>query len=148
MNFRKEIPHNNLGFQMAPMVDIVFLLLIFFIAAAVYSQWENKLEIQVPTSETAKQRARYPGEAIINIDKDGKFFLNSIEFTPARLITVLGQLAKTYPDQPVVIRADKETPCRFLIKLLDICAQTDIANISFAAMDPKDQKALEAGKKK
>lgn len=147
MYFRKEMPKNSLGFQMAPMVDIVFLLLIFFIAAAVYSQWENKLEIQVPTSETAKQRARFPGEAIINIDKDGKFFLNSIEFTPDRLARVLGQLAKTYPDQPVVIRADEKTPCQYLIQLLDICAKTDIANISFAAMDPDAKEALKAGKK-
>lgn len=142
MYFRKEMPKTGLGFQMAPMVDIVFLLLIFFIAAAVYSQWENKLEIQVPTSESAKQRARFPGEAIINIDKDGKFFLNSIEFTPERLTTVLEQLAKTYPDQPVVIRADKQTPCNYLIQLLDICAKTDIANISFATMNPDDEKAL------
>lgn len=147
MYFRKEVPTNSLGFQMAPMVDIVFLLLIFFIAAAVYSQWENKLEIQVPTSETAKQRARFPGEAIINIDKDGKFFLNSIEFTHERLTKVLGQLAKTYPDQPVVIRADEGTPCQYLIQLLDICAKTDIANISFATMNPKDKEALNEGKK-
>lgn len=142
MFFRKEMPKTSIGFQMAPMVDIVFLLLIFFIAAAVYSQWENKLEIQVPTSETAKQRARFPGEAIINIDKEGKFFLNSIEFTPERLTKVLTQLAKTYPDQPVVIRADKQTPCDYLIQLLDICAKTDIANISFATMNPEDEKAL------
>ena len=142
MNFRKAQPENNLGFQMAPMVDIVFLLLIFFIAAAVYSQWENKLEIQVPTSETAQNRPRFPGEAIINIDRSGNFFLNSIKYTPQRLAKLLTQLAKTYPDQPVVIRADKQTPCSYLIKLLDICAKTDIANISFAAIDPETAKAL------
>jgi len=141
MNFRKEMPKNSLGFQMAPMVDIIFLLLIFFIAAAVYSQWESKLEIKVPTSKTAQHRARFPGEAIINIDKNGKFFLNSIEFTPERLTSVLSQLAKTYPDQPVVIRADKKTPCSYLIQLLDICAATDIANISFATLNPETEKS-------
>ena len=140
MNFRKTTPKTTPGFQMAPMIDIMFLLLIFFIAAAVYSQWETKLEIQVPTSETAKHRARFPGEAIINIDKGGKFFLNSIEYTPERLLKVLSQLAKTYPDQPVIIRADKNTPCKYLIQLLDICAKTDIANISFAAMNPEADK--------
>jgi biopolymer transport protein ExbD len=117
---------------MAPMVDIVFLLLIFFIAAAVYSQWESKLEIKVPTSVTAMERPRFPGEAIINIDKHGTFFLNSIELSPERLKSLLGQLSKTYPDQPVVIRADKKTDCKYLIQVIDICAQTDIANISFA----------------
>ena len=138
MNFRKELPEQGPGFQMAPMVDIIFLLLIFFIAAAVYSQWETKLEIKVPTSETAQHRARFPGEAIVNIDKDGQFFLNSINFTPDRLAQVLAQLAKTYPDQPVVIRADRETHCRYLIQLLDICAKADIANISFATLSPEE----------
>ena len=140
MNFRKEREIQSTGFQMAPMIDIIFLLLIFFIAAAVYSQWESKLEIKVPTSETAKHRPRFPGEAIINIDKNGKFFLNSIEFSPERLKKVLAQLSRTYPDQPVVIRADKQTQCKYMIKLLDICAETDIANISFAAMNPEDEK--------
>lgn len=141
MNFRKKMDDEaSLGFQMAPMVDIVFLLLIFFIAAAVYSQWEQKLEIKVPTSVTARERPRFPGEAIINIDKQGRFFLNSVEYSPKRLTYLLGELAKTYPDQPVVIRADKETDCKYLIQVIDICAQTDIANISFATVNTKRKK--------
>ena len=134
MNFRKEINEQSMGFQMAPMVDIIFLLLIFFIAAAVYSQWESKLEIKVPTADSGMDRPRYPGEAIINIDKNGKLYLNSIEFTPERLETLLSQLSRTYPDQPVVIRPDRETDCKYLIQVIDICAKTDIANLSFATL--------------
>ena len=134
MNFRKETNEQGLGFQMAPMVDIIFLLLIFFIAAAVYSQWESKLEIKVPTADTAIDRPRYPGEAIINIDKNGKFFLNSMEFSAERLTKMLQQLAATYPDQPVVIRADQDTDCKYLIQVIDICAKTNIANLSFATI--------------
>ena len=124
------------GFQMAPMVDIIFLLLIFFIAASVYSQWESKLEIKVPTAKSSIERPRFPGEAIINIDKDGRFFLNSTEFTPERLKHVLTKLSETYPNQPVVVRADKQAPSRYLIQVIDICSQTDIGNISFATIHP------------
>ena len=134
MNFRKDINEQSIGFQMAPMVDIIFLLLIFFIAAAVYSQWESKLEIQVPTADSGLDRARYPGEAIINIDKDGKYFLNSVEYSADRLEQLLSKLAKTYPDQPVVIRPDRSTDCKYLIKVIDICAKTDISNLSFATV--------------
>ncbi len=136
MNFRKRIVENQPGFQMAPMIDIVFLLLIFFIAASVYSQWESKLGIKVPTAKSAEERPRFPGEAIINIDANGKYYLNSIEFTPGRLKTVLAKLAETYPGQPVVVRADKRAPCRYLIQVIDICAQTDIGDISFATIKP------------
>jgi len=140
MNFRKNNQEQSIGFQMAPMVDIIFLLLIFFIAAAVYSQWEAKLEIKVPTSETAEHRPRFPGEAIINIDSSGNFFLNSVRYSPERLKVILRKLSKTYPDQPIVIRADKKTPYSYLVQLLDICAETDIANISFAALNPDKEK--------
>ncbi len=134
MNFRKDINEQSVGFQMAPMVDIIFLLLIFFIAAAVYSQWESKLEIKVPTADTGLDRARYDGEAIINIDKKGKFFLNSVEYTPVRLEILLKKLADTYSGQPVVIRPDRETDCKYLIQIIDICAKVDISNISFATI--------------
>ena len=134
MNFRKGINEQSIGFQMAPMVDIIFLLLIFFIAAAVYSQWESKLEIKVPTADSGLNRARYPGEAIVNIDKDGRFFLNSVEYSPERLESLLSRLASTYPDQPVVIRPDRATDCKYLIQVIDICAKTDISNLSFATV--------------
>jgi len=140
MNFRKGIENKHIGFQMAPMVDIIFLLLIFFIAAAVYSQWESKLEIKVPTADSSLDRARYPGEAIINIDKDGKFYLNSMEYSAERLQKLLGELSKTYPDQPVVIRADKATDCRYLIQVIDICAKTDISNLSFSTIKDSGKK--------
>jgi biopolymer transport protein ExbD len=140
MNFRKGIENKHIGFQMAPMVDIIFLLLIFFIAAAVYSQWESKLEIKVPTADSSLDRARYPGEAIINIDKDGKFYLNSMEYSAERLQKLLGELSKTYPDQRVVIRADKATDCRYLIQVIDICAKTDISNLSFSTIKDSGKK--------
>ena len=139
MNFRKDINERQVGFQMAPMVDIIFLLLIFFIAAAVYSQWESKLEIKVPTADSGLDRARYPGEAIINIDRNGKFFLNSVEYSPERLQNLLARLSKTYPDQPVVIRPDRKTDCRYLIQVIDICAKTDIANLSFATVKQENK---------
>jgi len=137
MNFRKKVVERHIGFQMAPMVDIVFLLLIFFIASAVYSQWERKLEITVPTARSAKEAPRFLGEAIINIDADGHIFLNNLEYTPDRLFELLSQLAVTYPDQPVVVRADRMTRYEDVIRVLDICRRSDIANLAFATLPPE-----------
>lgn len=71
MNFNTKGGPQRPGFQFAPMVDILFLLLIFFMAASVYSQLESELDITVPTSEVATPIIRAPGEIIINIDKEG-----------------------------------------------------------------------------
>lgn len=137
MNFRKNMVDRHIGFQMAPMIDIIFLLLVFFIASAVYSQWERKLEITVPTATSAKEAPRFLGEAIINIDAEGRVFLNSLEYTPERLADLLRQLAVTYPDQPVVVRADRVTRYEDVIRVLDICRQSDIANLAFATLPPE-----------
>ncbi|MEM4248525.1 MAG: biopolymer transporter ExbD [Candidatus Nanoarchaeia archaeon] len=132
MNFKKNIRDNSTGFQMAPMVDILFLLLIFFITASIYAQWESKVEIKVPTAQTGEFLPRFPGEIIINIDKDGRIQVNMLEYSYERMRELLAELAKTYPEQPVIIRADIKTPYEYIIKTLDICRTADITNISFA----------------
>ena len=143
MNFRKTIREDNIGFQIAPMIDIVFLILIFFISASIYAQWESKIGIKVPTAKSGDNPPRYPGEVIINIAADGKIFLNSVEYSFQRLSATLPELAKMYPDQPVTIRADRETRYENVIMVLDLCRKMDIGNISFATMPEKMQKTGE-----
>lgn len=130
----------GVGFQIVPMIDIMFLLLIFFIAASIYAQWETKMEIKVPTAKTGDYATRFPGEVIINVDNQGHISMNFVEYSPDRLEAILAELAKTYADQPVIIRADRKTPYEFVIKVLDICRNVDIANISFATLSEENEK--------
>ena len=58
MNFKRKITESNAGFQMGPMLDIIFILLIHFMAATIFAQWENKLEIKVPTASSEKRPSR------------------------------------------------------------------------------------------
>ena len=139
MDFRKNIKENSMGFQIAPMIDIVFLILIFFISASIYAQWESKIGIKVPTARSGEHPPRYPGEIIINISGDGRLFINSVEYTFDRLSTTLPELAKMYPDQPVTIRADRATQYENVIAVLDLCRTSDITNISFATLSEAKQ---------
>ena len=50
MNFRRNMPATPVGFQMAPLIDIVFLCLIFFMVSSVVARWEAKMGITVPTA--------------------------------------------------------------------------------------------------
>ena len=122
---------------MAPMIDIMFLLLIFFMVATIYAQWETKIGINVPTAETGAQTGRTPGEVIINLDKEGQIYINSVQMEPERLHKLLVQIAQTFKGQPVIIRADEKTEYEDVITVLDICRKVDIWNISFATL-PKD----------
>ncbi len=136
MNFRKGFKSESPGFQMAPMIDIVFLLLIFFMVASIYAQWESKIGINVPTADSGVDASRTPGEIIINLDKDGNIYINSMSFTPEKLQDLLGQIAETFKGHPVIIRGDKETDYENVITVIDICRKVDIWNISFATLSP------------
>ncbi len=134
MNFRKKISYTNNGFQIAPLLDVVFLILIWFISASIYAKWETKISVKVPTAKTGKYSKRMPGEVILNITKNGKIYMNSVQVSEPRLKKLLNELTKIFPYQPVVIRADKETPYEYTINVLDTCKEAGISIISFATV--------------
>ena len=123
---------------MAPMIDIIFLLLIFFMAATIYAKWETKMGIEVPTADSGVRGSRQPGEIIVNIDADGRIFVNNVEMSQERLESLLGRVSETFQGQPVIIRADADTDHRHVIGVLDVCRKVDIWNVAFAALPQEE----------
>ena len=138
MNFRKNTKDDLPTFQMTAMMDIVFLLLCFFITTSVFSQWEYEIDISLPSAESGKVPDRLPGEIIINIADDGRVSINQQDLTLDALKGRLDRLARYFPGQPVVLRADKETKYDDLIKIIDTCRQADIWNFSLATSESKE----------
>ncbi|MBN1353441.1 MAG: biopolymer transporter ExbD [Candidatus Omnitrophica bacterium] len=118
--------------QMAPLIDIVFLTLIFFMTLSIFNQMESELSISVPKAEEAKQTLRSPGEIIINIAEDGTVIVNQKKLSQSDLKDMLKKISALFPNQPVIIRADENTYHKFVIGVLDACASADIWNISFS----------------
>ncbi len=141
MNFRKSRLGEAPAFQMTSMMDVVFLMLVFFITTSVFSQWEYEINIALPTAQTGKVPDRLPGEIIINIAKDGRVSVNQQDLTLDALKTRLDRLARYFPGQPVVLRADKETRYESLIKVIDTCRKADIWNFSMATSEEKAEAA-------
>jgi biopolymer transport protein ExbD len=139
MNFRKTRRGVLPTFQMTSMMDIIFLLLFFFITTSVFSQWEYEINISLPSAQSGKVPDRLPGEIIINITKDGRVSVNQQDLTLDALKTRLDRLAKYFPGQPVVLRADKETHYEDLIKVIDTCRKADIWNFSMATSEDKGE---------
>ena len=119
MNFRKKNRSALPTFQMTSMMDIIFLLLFFFITTSVYSQWEYEVNISLPSAKSGKVPDRLPGEIIINIAKDGRVSVNQQDLTLDALKGRLDRLAHYFPGQPVVLRADKDTRYEAIIKVVD-----------------------------
>ena len=131
MNFRRRQPDLP-AFQFTAMIDVVFLLLCFFITTSVFSQWEMEVDVVLPTAQSAKMPDRLPGEVIINRARDGRITINQQELSKADLADRLARLARFFPGQSVVIRADRQTAYEQLVAIIDTCRLADIWNISFA----------------
>lgn len=137
MRFQPTIPPESSRFQMAPMIDVVFLLLCFFITSQIFSQWETEIDITLPTAKTGEHLQRLEGEIIINIRLDGETSVNQRVLREEELGKLLRELAELYPGQPVKIRADKATDYEYVVLVLDLCRQADIWNIAFATGVPE-----------
>ena len=120
------------GLALTSMLDVIFLLLCFFVTVSVFSQWESEISINLPSATTAAEPDRLPGEIIVNLSKDGRISVNGGELTHAALGERLARVAKFYPGQPVIIRADKDTAYEKVVSLIDVCRGADIWNFSLA----------------
>lgn len=133
MNFRRRNKPEVPGFQLAPMIDIIFNLLAFFIAAQIFAQWESEIDIKLPTAQTSVVPRRLPGEVIVNVLKDGSVIVNRQKLADAELQAMLHRLVSLFREEtPILIRADKGTDYEHIIKVLDFCRVAGIWNISFA----------------
>ena len=136
MNFRKQAVPEAPGFQIAPMVDIVFLLLIFFLVTWNFARYETELDVKVPTAKEGKESRRSVGEVIINVKNDGSIVINRKTVSAEELGGTLRKISDLYPDQAVVLRGDQSADYRHIVAVLDICRAANIWNVAFATGRP------------
>lgn len=118
------------------MIDVVFLLLIFFIVSWNFARFEVDPDVKVPDVETSEQTSRVPGEIIINVTNDGRIKISNEVMTKESLLIKLSGLASRFPDQPVILRGHKTVPFKHVMTVLDTCQKAGIWNVAFAAEQP------------
>ncbi len=126
---------------LAPLIDIVFLTLIFFMLTSVYSNMESEIGLTLPTASTAKTQDRSQGEIYINIRADGAIVMNEREVPLNELQDILNRVAEYFPGGSVIIRGDRSSYLGRAISVLDACKRADIQNVSFAAVPPEEPPA-------
>ena len=132
MKFVRRTSARAPALALTSMLDVIFLLLCFFVTVSVFSQWENEISIQLPSATTAQEPDRLPGEIVLNLAKDGKVSVNGRVLALDDLKSRLARVAKFYPGQPVIIRADKEVRYETLVGVIDVCRAADVWNFSLA----------------
>ena len=137
MNFRAHVHPERVAFQIAPMVDILLFLLVFFMLTWNFSRNEAELDVKVPAAREGRETRRPAGEVILNVKKDGSVVMNRRVMSSDELKETLTRIAKLYPDQPVVLRGDENVNYRYVVDALDICRAANIWNVAFATSKPE-----------
>jgi biopolymer transport protein ExbD len=134
MKFGKLPYESEDAIQLAPLIDIVFLTLVFFMTTAVYTSLESEVDISLPTASSAVTSERTRGEIIINLRNDGQIVLNNRELSIPELQDVLNRVAENFPGGAVIVRGDRDANLGRAIAILNCCRNADIQNVSFAAL--------------
>ncbi len=122
------------------MIDVVFLLLVFFIVTYKITEQEKDKRISVPTSSEGVQSNRIANEIVINITKDGEISISGESYTKESLrkklsiIVEASRLSGEKADgQPVRLRTDAETSSQQLFSVMDEVFKAGISDIRFAS---------------
>ncbi|HET9374477.1 MAG TPA: biopolymer transporter ExbD [Chthoniobacterales bacterium] len=138
MKFRRQAePPQAFGFMIAPMIDILLVVLVFFIVTWNFALAENELDVRVPSAAKANEPQPYVGQVVINVKSDGSIVVNRQTKTGPELLEQLKKLSQLYPDQAVIVRGDEAVDYKHIVEVLDICRQADIWNVAFATGKPE-----------
>jgi len=130
-------PYEDSGFQMTPMIDVVFLLLIFFICTTQFPEFEGKFEVRLPDPGRARRAAApddIPEEVIVRVTEQGELVVNDVVRTEEELTGLLTLLVELSPKQTVIVDGEPAAVHRHVVRVLNACYRAGVSNISFAAM--------------
>ena len=142
MNFRKNMS-DDVEVNLTPLIDVVFLLLIFFMVTTTFDK-DAKININLPTTTNAlSSSAKMPMEVII--DGNGKFFVDGREVLnnkPETLFRAMTQALNERGEKtpPLVISADASTNYQAVVTAMDIAGRLGMTNFSMATTQSQRKK--------
>ena len=130
-----EEPQLNL----TPMIDIVFLLIIFFMVGTQFTQAEREFDIQLPTVTDAQPLSNLLDDIIVNVRESGEIVVDKKILSLDDLEKSLSLAKEKYADQSVIIRGEGQGTYQNIINILNACRKAKITNISLASKMKKDK---------
>ncbi len=131
---RRELPDPNL----TPLIDVVFLLLIFFMVSTTFNK-EARITIELPEAST--HDAQMDGDNALNVtvDAQGRYYVNQREVINTETRTLKRALRKAAGDKkdlPVIIMADAKAAHQSVIRVMDAASQLGFVHLTFSAKQP------------
>jgi biopolymer transport protein ExbD len=138
---RKADPEADPEFQIAPMIDILLVLLVFFMSISSTEVLQANKEVNLPIAKEAKEAKDNPGQVIINVTHAAINNTTGIEVdqkkypAPADLVMMLQGRVASNPLVRVLIRADREVRYEYMRQLLEAVGKAGVGNVTFSVVD-------------
>jgi biopolymer transport protein ExbD len=126
-----QVPQEDEGFDLTPMIDVVFLLIVFFMTVASMLAAE-KVDMNLAVAEESAIPKEIKDRYTFSVLADGSFYSRAAIISEAELNVEIARLVEINPKMKIVVRADRMAEHQYVNKLLTICAQNGINDIIFA----------------
>lgn len=136
MQFRQKRAVRNV-INLTNFVDILFLLLTFFVVNATFDQYPS-IRLDLPTTKYAKAAGAFEEGLVLNITKDGKLLLQDQPIAREDLEWALRQRVKEQGDAGLVLRADKEVPYGIVIGVMDVARGVGLKRITAITLSKEE----------
>ena len=139
MSFAEPEQPPRRAVPLAPMLDVLFLLLIFFVTTSSFRAQEQQLDVNLPAAQAADDAEPQRTEVVINVKKDGSILLDPSEQTIDQLRQTLRQLVEDFPNERVIIRGDKKVTYDRIVQVMDTARAAGVKHVYFATVRKGEQ---------
>jgi biopolymer transport protein ExbD len=132
MNLRPA-PKEPADINLTPLIDVVFLLLIFFMVSTTFNR-DSELSIELPAA-SAEVQTRHPESIEVAVDAQGRFYVNGRQLLNTQSKTLRQALATAAGDNdspPLIISADAKTPHQSVVQIMDAARELGFVRLTFA----------------
>ncbi len=120
--------------DMAPMIDLVFLLLIFFMVASVVTELE-KVEVEIPESKYAKVPEATTGRMMLSVDANNVIYVGKLPVMVDELKDLVDEEMNRNPDTRILIRADHRVEYKTCKDIMIACGEVGASDLIYATFE-------------
>ncbi len=140
MQIRHRQTEEDPQVQMAPLIDCVFLLLIFFLLATTLKKIEKELPLELPYSAASMDVAEEPDLLIISVDRHGYKYIGAERMGTRMLHDYIKSIAAETPDRRVRIDGDVNVPYRHIVEVIELCQFEGLRDVGLHTRKDPDAK--------